>query len=72
VHDACDELLMAARTQEIVVVTHATPIKVAMAWALGVDASIVWRSHIDPASITSVMVRDRGPALSSFNVVPRS
>ena len=71
VHAACDELLEAARDQEIVVVTHATPIKVAMAWALGVDISIVWRSFVDQASITSVMVRDRGPALASFNVVPR-
>ncbi len=71
VHAACEELLEAARDQEIVVVTHATPIKVAMAWALGVDVGIVWRSHVDQASITSVMVRDRGPVLASFNVVPR-
>lgn len=72
VHEACDELLEAARDQEIVVVTHATPIKAAMAWALGVDVSIVWRSFVDQASITSVMVRERGPALASFNVVPRA
>lgn len=39
VHAACDELLEVPRDQEIVVVTHATPIKVAMAWALGVDIS---------------------------------
>lgn len=70
VHAACDELLEAARDQEIVVVTHATPIKAAMAWALGVDVGIVWRSHVDQASITSVMVRGQGPALVSFNVVP--
>lgn len=72
VHEACEELLEAARDQEIVVVTHATPIKAAMAWALGVDVGIVWRSFVDQASITSVMVRDRGPALASFNVVPRA
>ena len=71
VHAACEELLEAARDQEIVVVTHATPIKAAMAWALGVDIDIVWRSHVDQASITSVMVRGQRPALSSFNVVPR-
>lgn len=70
VHDACDELLEAAREQEIVVVTHATPIKAAMAWALGVDVGIVWRSHVDQASITSVIVRGQKPALFSFNVVP--
>lgn len=71
VHAACDDLLEAAVDQEIVVVTHATPIKAAMAWALGVDVSIVWRSFVDQASITSVMVRNQGPALASFNVVPR-
>lgn len=72
VHGACEELAEPAREQEIVVVTHATPIKAAMAWALGVDVSIVWRSFVDQASITSVMVSDRGPALASFNVVPRA
>ena len=71
VHAACEELLVSASDQEIVVVTHATPIKAAMAWALGVDVGIVWRSFVDQASITSVMVRNQGPALASFNVVPR-
>lgn len=70
VHAACEELLPAARGQHIVVVSHATPIKAAMAWALGVDVSIVWRSHVDQASVTTLQMRDRGPSLASFNVVP--
>ena len=67
---ACDALLDAARTADIVVVSHATPIKAAMAWALGVDVGITWRSQIDQASITKILIRDRGPALHAFNIVP--
>lgn len=70
VNSACDELAVAARDQVIVVVTHATPIKVAMAWALGVGADIVWRSQVDHARITTLTVGDRGPALAGFNVAP--
>ena len=67
---ACDDLLEAARATDIVVVSHATPIKAAMAWALGVDVTITWRSQIDQASVTKILVRDRGPALHAFNIVP--
>lgn len=71
VRAACDDLLEEARHRHVVVVTHATPVKVAMAWALGVDESITWRSFVDQASVTRIIVRDRGPALSGFNVVSR-
>lgn len=70
VYDACNDLLESARTLDVVIVTHATPIKAAMAWALGVDVGITWRSHVDQASVTKVIIRDRGPALSAFNIVP--
>jgi broad specificity phosphatase PhoE len=70
VHAACDDLLEAARHHDIVVVSHATPIKAAMAWALGVDVGITWRSQIDQASVTKIIIRDRGPALAAFNIVP--
>ena len=33
-------------------------------------ASITWRSQIDQASVTKILVRDRGPALHAFNIVP--
>ncbi|MEI8241081.1 MAG: histidine phosphatase family protein [Actinomycetota bacterium] len=67
---ACEALLEQARHQTVVVVSHATPIKVAMGWALGVDASVTWRSFIDQASVTTVAIRDRGPVLTAFNIVP--
>ncbi len=67
---ALDELADEARHRHIVVVSHATPVKVAMAWALGVDVGITWRCWVDQASVTRIIVRDRGPALSTFNTVP--
>ena len=67
---ACDDLVESARRSEVVVVTHATPIKVALAWAIGADPTVTWRIHVDQASVTRVIVRDRGPALSAFNLLP--
>jgi len=72
VHAACDDLMADAVDAEVVVVTHATPIKVAMAWALGVDPSITWRSFVDQASVTRVTVRDGRPVLAGFNLLPAS
>lgn len=69
---ACTDLLEAARTAEVVVVSHATPVKAAMAWALGADPSSVWRSFVDQASVTRIAVRDRGPLLVGFNQVPHA
>jgi len=65
---ACDELVDEVRTSEVVVVTHATPVKVAMAWALGVDVRITWRSFVNQASVTRIAIGDRGPSLTAFNV----
>lgn len=70
VHAACEELLYSAASQEVVVVTHATPIKVAMAWALGAEPEVSWRSFVDQASVTRIEVRDGRPVLVAFNVVP--
>jgi len=67
---ACTDLMEDARRHEVVVVTHATPVKAAMAWALGVPASVTWRSYVDQATITKVMIRDRGPVLAGFNIAP--
>lgn len=70
VYAACNDLVDCARDSDVVVVSHATPIKAAMAWALGVDVGITWRSHIDQASVTKVIMRDRGPTLNAFNIIP--
>ena len=67
---ACDDLLDDAAVHDVVVVTHATPVKIAMAWALGADPTVTWRSFVDQASVTRIAVRDGRPVLQSFNQLP--
>lgn len=67
VRPACEELLEEARTEDVVVVTHVSPIKAAVAWALGADDGIVWRMYCAPASITRIAVAGRTPSLHLYN-----
>lgn len=62
-----DELAVDAVDGDVVVVTHVSPVKAALAWALGVGDEISWRSFVAQASITKIGVSDRGPSLHSFN-----
>jgi broad specificity phosphatase PhoE len=64
---AVEELLIAAATTDIAVVSHVSPIKVGVAWALGAGAETAWRSHLDQASISRIASTARGPVLRSFN-----
>jgi broad specificity phosphatase PhoE len=50
----------------VVMVSHVSPIKAAVAWALGVE-SVAWRAHLDTASITVITLRGDAPVLASFN-----
>ncbi len=67
VSTALDELAAAARTETIVVATHVSPIKAAVAWALGVGDEVTWRLFVQPASITRIIVREGATVLQSFN-----
>ena len=67
VRAACDELIAAARDEHVVVVSHVSPMKSAVAWSLGVDIGISWRCHLDHASVCRVAVRGDRPVLQSFN-----
>jgi broad specificity phosphatase PhoE len=51
----------------VVAVTHVTPVKAAVAWALGVGDEIAWRMHLSLASITRLGQRRGRPYLLSFN-----
>ncbi len=52
---------------DVVLVTHVSPIKAALGWALGSDTGVMWRSFVDQASITRIGVSERGPSLRVFN-----
>lgn len=67
VRAAMDHLAEQARDAEVAVVTHVSPIKAAVAWALGVDDSVTWRMFVAPASVTRIAVGGGVPSLTSFN-----
>ena len=71
VRRACDDLVDRAATGNVVVVSHVSPMKSAVAWALGVDIGISWNCHLDHASICRVQFRGRHAVLRTFNETVR-
>jgi probable phosphoglycerate mutase len=67
VRAACAEVGELARDADVVVVSHVSPIKSAVAWALDATIAISWRSHLVPASICRIEMRGSVPVLRSFN-----
>ncbi len=67
VRQACDDLWSEAGEHDVVVVTHVSPIKAAVAWALGADDEILWRMFVDPASISLIGCGRGSPILKGFN-----
>jgi broad specificity phosphatase PhoE len=67
VRAACDDLWEEASAADVVVVSHVSPIKAAVAWALGVGDEICWRTYLDTASVTVIGPGRKGPTLRSFN-----
>ncbi len=67
VRAACDELAEEAGEHDVVVVSHVSPIKAAVAWALGVPDSVAWHLYLAPASITRIDTSGSRTVLRSFN-----
>lgn len=67
VRDACGDLIERASTSNVVVVSHVSPMKSAVAWALGVDIGISWTCHLDHASVCRINFRSGIPILYTFN-----
>lgn len=71
----CEELFSTndvgarAREGDVVVVSHVTPIKAAVAWALGMGAVLSWRLHLQTASVTRIGWGNDAPVLHGFNEV---
>jgi alpha-ribazole phosphatase len=72
VRTACDELVERSRNRNLVVVSHVSPMKAAVAWSLGVDLGISWRSHLSHASVCRIDIRSTGPVLLTFNETVRT
>jgi broad specificity phosphatase PhoE len=62
--------LLHSPTSHLAIVTHVSPIKSAVTWALGVPGSTSWRMRLENASMTVIGVRARAPQLIRYNVVP--
>lgn len=54
---------------DVVVVSHVSPIKAAIAWALGVGDDVAWRLHVAPASISRIGTNGPRRVLHSFNEI---
>jgi len=69
VRAACDALSADRPRTEgpVVVVSHVSPIKAAVAWALDVGDAVSWRLFVAPGSITRIALAERGPSLHAFN-----
>jgi broad specificity phosphatase PhoE len=67
VREAGDELVGEASAGDVVVVSHVSPIKAAVAWALGVGDEIAWRLYLAPASITRIGFAAGRPTVRSYN-----
>jgi broad specificity phosphatase PhoE len=75
VRSACRELFEkpgeGARDPEadVVVVSHVSPIKAAVAWALDADDALAWRLHLSNASLTRIGWGNDAPVLHAYNQV---
>lgn len=67
VRAACEDLRERAADADVVVVSHVSPIKAAVAWALGVPDDVSWRMFLDVASISRIRVGPAGASLVSWN-----
>ena len=57
----------ARQSEDLVVVSHVSPIKAAVAWALRADPLVAWRLRLSTGSVTRIAMGPHGPALVSFN-----
>ncbi|MHB8438048.1 MAG: histidine phosphatase family protein [Acidimicrobiales bacterium] len=78
VRDACEEYFhdadAPARRDEsnLVVVSHVSPIKAAVAWALGGGDDLAWRLHLSTGSLSAIGWAGEGPVLYRYNARARS
>ena len=67
VRTACADLIDEARDADVIVVSHVSPIKAAVAWAVGAPDELAWHLFLSPASISRVGIGPSAMSLHSFN-----
>ena len=64
---ACAELAEDSAGSTVVVVTHVSPIKAALAWALDAPIGISWRMYVEDASVSRIDFGSDGAVVRWFN-----
>ena len=67
VRAACRDLAAEAADRDVVVVSHVSPIKAAITWALGVDDVAAWRMWLHDAAICRIRTDGPDPMVLAFN-----
>ena len=67
VRSACEDVAERAAAENVVVVSHVSPMKSAVAWALGVGVDISFNCHLDQAAVCRIAFRGDRPILQTFN-----
>jgi broad specificity phosphatase PhoE len=68
VRAACEDLAEEAAEHDVVVVTHVSPLKAAVAWALDVSDEITWHLYAAPAAVTRISTSGPRRSLHAYNV----
>ena len=68
--EAVSDLVERARDADVVVVSHVTPIKLAVGWALGCGPEVTWRMHLGQGAVSRIRIGDHAPVLVTFNETP--
>lgn len=53
--------------EPVIAVTHVSPIKAALTWALGAPDQMTWRMFVEVASISRIGLRQGAPCMLGFN-----
>ena len=59
--------LISSLDEHLVIVSHVSPIKSALAWALGVPGTIAWRTRLDNATMTGIGLTGSRLTLHFYN-----
>lgn len=62
--------LVANPSKHIVIFSHVSPVKSAVAWALAVHGAVAWRIRLDNATMTTITSVAGRPSMVGYNVRP--
>ena len=67
VHAACDHLARQAEDSVVIVVTHVSPVKAALGWALGAPATLAQRLFVEDAGVSRIDLHGGARVVRWFN-----